>query len=298
MFQRAYLLLFLTTMFWGGNAIAGKLAVGKVSPMLLTSMRWGLALIILVTFALPQIRRDFAKIRKHWLLLAGLGAIGFTAFNVSLYSALEYTSAINVVIEQAGMPAIIFVANFLIFRIAASTQQVVGFFLTLAGVFIVASAGSLENLLTLSFNRGDIIMLFAITFYGGYTVALRYKPQIHWQSLISVLALSAFVVSLPFSIWEYLAGNTIVPGVEGFTIAAYTAIFPAIVGQVLYIKGNELIGSNRAGLFINLVPIFGTLMAVVILREAIQLYHLLALALVVGGIGLAESNKQPTLPST
>lgn len=291
MVMRAYLLLTLTTFFWGANAIAGKLAVGHISPMLLTSVRWGMALAILLCFALPQVKRDRAGIARHWLMLTLLGAFGFAAFNITLYSALEFTSAINVVIEQAGMPIVIFLANFLLFRIRVTGAQILGFLLTVAGVAVAASSGSLERLMALELNKGDAIMLFGVLLYGGYTVALRFKPEMHWQSLMSVMALAAFITSLPFTLWEISRDAVIWPDTRGWMVAAYTAIFPSLVAQVYFIRGTELIGSNRAGLFINLVPIFGTLMSVLILGEILHLYHVLALTLVIGGIALAERRK-------
>ncbi len=292
MTQRAYIYLVLTTLFWGANAIAGKLAVGEISPMLLTSVRWLLAVTLLMSFAWPQIRRDMPMIRKHWPVMAALGATGFACFNIALYSALEFTSAINVVILQAGMPLVIFIANFLIFRIPVTAGQVIGFFLTVAGVMTVASGGDIRQLLTLTLNRGDAIMLLAVLIYGGYTVALRYRPVLHWQSMMAVMATSAFLFSLPFTGWEIAVGRVIWPGPEGLAIAAYTAIFPSLISQVLFIQANGLIGSNRAGLFVNLVPIFGTILSVVVLRETLHIYHILALVLVMSGIALAERVKR------
>ena len=133
MHRTAYLLLLLTTLFWGGNAVAGKLAVGHVSPMLLTAARWGIARSsILLAIGWRQLRRRLAGgPRQHLLLLSALGAFGFTVFNVALYSALDYTSAINVSIEQAGIPMLIFLANFLLFRLRVSRAQIVGFVLSL-----------------------------------------------------------------------------------------------------------------------------------------------------------------------
>jgi len=289
---RAYVFLTITAMSWGGNAVAGKLAVGHISPMLLTSVRWGLALVVLLGFALPQVRRDLPVIRRHLPLLIAYGVFGFAFFNILLYSALEYTTAINVAIEQAGMPMVIFLANFLLFRIKASPAQIIGFALTLAGVAITASSGSLERLIGLQLGRGDALMLLAVLFYGGYTVALRYKPTLHWQSMISVMAASAFLTSLPFTAFEAASGSVIWPDTQGWLVAAFTAVFPSLVAQVMFIKGNEIIGSNRAGVFINLVPIFGTLLSVMILGERLQLYHVVALGLVLGGIWLAERGKR------
>lgn len=292
MTQRAYIYLMLTTLFWGANAVAGKLAVGVISPMLLTTMRWSLAVILLVSFAWPQIRRDMPAIRNHWPVLAALGAAGFAAFNITLYSALEYTSAINVVIMQAGMPLVIFLANLLIFRVAITGGQVLGFILTVAGVMTVASGGSIEQLLSLTLNRGDAIMLVAVLVYGGYTVALRYRPVMHWQSMMAVMATAAIAASIPFTIWEIAVGRVVWPGVEGLAIVAYTAIFPSLISQVLFIQANGMIGSNRAGLFVNLVPIFGTILSVLVLRETLHVFHIVALVLVMGGIWLAERVKR------
>lgn len=289
---RAYLFLVITALSWGGNAVAGKMAVGHISPMLLTSLRWAIACAILISFTLPQLRRDREVIRASLPLLMAYGAIGFTFFNNLLYSALQYTTAINVAIEQAGMPMLIFLANFLLFRIKVTPAQILGFLFTLSGVAITASGGSLARLIGLELNRGDALMLLAIICYGGYTVALRYKPQLHWQSMITVMAVSAFLTSLPFSAFEVARDSVIWPDTTGWLVAAFTAIFPALVAQVLYIRGNELIGSNRAGIFINLVPIFGTLLSVMILGEMLHVYHVVALGLVLGGIWLSERGKR------
>ena len=289
---RAYLFLIITAMSWGGNAVAGKLAVGHISPMILTSVRWAMAFAILLTFALPQVRRDIKTIRKHLPLLFCYGMFGFTFFNILLYSALEHTTAINVAIEQAGMPMVIFLANFILFRIKVTPAQIIGFALTMIGVGITASSGSLARLIALQLNQGDALMLLAVLFYGGYTVALRYKPVLHWQSMITVMAASAFITSLPFAAFEITRGTAILPDTTGWLVAAFTAVFPSLVAQVLYIKGNEIIGSNRAGIFINLVPIFGTLLSVMILGETLHLYHVVALALVLGGITLSERRRR------
>ncbi|MEM5474597.1 DMT family transporter [Hoeflea sp. AS60] len=298
MILRAYLFLIITSLSWGANAVAGKMAVGHISPMLLTSIRWGLALAILMTFALPQVRRDIRTIRANLPLLIAYGMCGFTFFNILLYSALEYTTAINVAIEQAGMPMVIFLANFILFRIRVTPAQIIGFVLTLTGVAITASSGSLARLIGLELNRGDALMLLAVLFYGGYTVALRYKPVLHWQSMITVMAASAFLTSLPFAAFEMARETVIWPDTTGWLVGAFTAVFPSLVAQVMFIKGNEIIGSNRAGIFINLVPIFGTLLSVMILSETMHLYHVAALVLVLGGIWLSERGKQQGAPVT
>jgi drug/metabolite transporter (DMT)-like permease len=288
MHNSAYLLLLLTTLFWGGNAIAGKLAIGHISPFALTFLRWVVALAILLPFAWKPLRRDWPLIRKNLPLLTTLGIIGFTCFNAAMYTALTLTSAVNVSIEQGAIPLVIIVVNFLVFRARATWLQLAGFLLSLVGVALTASHGDLLRLTEFDINFGDVLMLLAVAAYGIYTVALRFKPAIHWLSMISVLSAAALVSSLPLIAWEHAAGGLLMPDLRGWMIVVYTAVFPSVLSQVFYIRGNELIGANRAGLFVNLVPIFGTLLSILILGEDFHLYHAAALALVLCGIWLAE----------
>jgi drug/metabolite transporter (DMT)-like permease len=290
MHRTAYLLLVLTTLFWGGNAVAGKLAIGHVSPMLLTALRWGVAMVVLWLIGHKQLRIDWQLVRGNLPLLMALGFLGFAVFNIALYSALLYTTAINVSIEQAAMPMLIFAANFLLFRLRVTWLQIVGFVLSITGVALTASHGDPREFLALNVNFGDLLMLIGVIVYSAYTVALRLKPAIHWQSLMIVLTGVAFIGTLPFVAAEFYAGAGIVPDVQGLGVVAYTIFFPSIVAQIFYIKGVEMIGANRAGLFINLVPIFGTLLSVMILRETFHLYHGIAMVLVLGGIWLAEAS--------
>jgi len=286
--KAAYLLLLLTASFWGGNAVAGKLAAGHVSPMLLTALRWGGAAGVLLVFAGPRLAADWPVIRKHLVFLAGLGAAGFTVFNVALYTALLHTSALNASIEQAGIPLLIFLGNFLIFGLRPGPAQAAGFLLAAAGVVVTAGHGEIGRLVQLDINFGDALMLIAVAVYAAYTIALRYRPPIHWLSLMVVLCASAFLAAVPFVAAEFAAGAMILPDATGWSVVAYTVLFPSVLAQAFYIKGVALIGANRAGMFINLVPIFGALLSVVVLAEDFQAYHAIALPMVLGGIWLSE----------
>lgn len=284
----AYGLLLLTTMCWGANAVAGKLAVGHVSPLLLTQLRWLLAGVAALPFAWPHLKRDWPQIRAHIPLQLAYGGIGFACFNAALYSALNHTSAINVVIEQAGMPMVIFALNFLVLRQATRGVQLLGFVMTVIGVALTVSNGQLSRLLQLDLNIGDALMVLAILCYGGYTFALRFKPKMHWLSFITVICAAAAIGCLPFTVWEAARGATLMPDLQGSAVIVFAALGPGLIAQTCFIRSNELIGSNRAGLFINLVPIFGTVFSVLLLGEALHIYHVLALMLVLGGIALAE----------
>ena len=289
-YANATLLLVLTTLFWGGNAIAGKFAVGHVSPMILTALRWLIAAAILLLVAHRHLARDWPVIRANLGYLFLLGAFGFAAFNATLYSALKYTTAINVTILQAAMPMFIFVLNFLAFRTHVHWAQILGYTVTLAGVVLTATDGKPDQLLDLALNRGDLMMLAGSLIYATYSVALRARPDIHWLSFLTSLVISAAIVSLGLAAYEISNESAIWPATTtAWLLIAYTIVFPSLISQAFFVRGVELIGSNRAALFLNLVPIFGSLLAVIILGEAFQLFHALAMVLVIGGIALAQN---------
>lgn len=288
MHRNAYLVLVLATLFWGGNAVAGKLAVGHISPMLISAGRWLVAGTILALWGWRHVARDWPRIRANLPLLAVLGTLGFAVFNIALYGGLAFTSAINVSIEQAGVPLFVFIVGFVLFRTRVTTAQIAGFGLSLVGIAVVASHGEPARLFDLDLNLGDLMMVGGAMAYGAYTAMLRLKPDIHWCSLMVALSAVAFLASLPFVAAEAAFGTLAFPDARGLALMAYIVVFPSILAQILYIRGVEMIGANRAGLFMNLVPIFGTMLSILLIGEAFQPYHALALVLVLGGIGLAE----------
>ncbi|ANL41869.1 UNVERIFIED_ORG: drug/metabolite transporter (DMT)-like permease [Rhizobium esperanzae] len=298
----AYICLVIATLCWGGNSVAGKLAVGHISPMMLTFLRWFLAVALIALISVPQLKKDWPIARKNLPLLLCYGAIGYTLFNAMLYSAVQYTTAINVAIEQAGIPMLIFLLNFVFFRTGISLAQCFGFAITLVGVALTAAHGDLATLLQLQLNRGDGLMLIAIVAYSLYTIFLRWKPRVDWRTLMAFPAFAAMLTSLPLLLWEAGRDAAQWPDQAGWSITLYTAIFPSLLAQILYIKGVEAIGANRAGLFINLVPVFGTLLSVALVGETLQSFHMVSLALTLGGIAIAEIGRPkasaPTVPAS
>lgn len=293
----AYLCLMTATLFWAGNMVGGKIAVGHISPAMLNSLRWVLAMGIIFAISFKEIKADWPVIRRHLPLLLGYGFIGFGVFNTIMYTALVHTSTLNVVIEHAAMPLTIFVLNFALFRVRASWAQMAGFILTFAGVIVTASHGRIGNLAALELNIGDALMLINVLIYAGYTISLRWKPPIHWKSMMAIPTIGAVAACLPYLFWVSRDTGIIWPDATGWGVVIYAAIFPSLISQVCFIKGVGLIGANRAGLFINTIPLFGVILSVLILREALHSFHFVALALVVGGIILAEGSRL-TRPAT
>ena len=274
---------------WGGNAVAGKFAVGHVSPLMLTAARWTIASCLLLFLARRHLRTDWPIIKQRLVYLFCMGAIGFTVFNGLLYTALHYTTAVNVAILQGAMPMMIFLLNFIAFRVATTWAQALGYALTLIGVLLTAAAGNLDRLMALNVNVGDLLMLAAGVLYATYSVFLRSKPDIHWMSFLCLLVFSAALAAIPMALYEATTDSFIWPTtLTGWSVVAYTALLASIVAQAGYIRGVEMLGGNAAGLFLNLVPIFGVVLAVLLLGEAFTFHHALAMALVVGGIVIAQ----------
>ena len=288
-YDNAYLLLIVTTAIWGGNAVAGKLAVGHVTPMALTACRWIMAGSVFLIAAWPHLKKDWPILKKRLGYIFMMGFLGFAGFNIFLYTSLVFTTAVNVAIIQAAIPLVIFILNFLVFQIRTTLMQVIGYAITLAGVVLVVTKGNPLQIAGMAFNIGDLIILVAVALYAGYSVGLKSKPDVHPLSLMASFAIAAFLISMPAAMVEtvFLDGQWPTSG-QGMMVALYAGLGAAALSQFLFMRGVELIGSNRAGIFINFLPVFGSIFAVIILGEAFALFHLVALVLVVGGVMLAQ----------
>jgi len=287
-YSSAPFLLFLATLGWGSNTIASRLAVGEVSPMLLIFFRWGFVVVILLSLYWRQMIDEWPIIRPRlkWLLI--MGGCGLSLFNAFFYIAAHSTTAVNLGIIQSTMPGMILLGSFMFFGDRINRLQFSGLLLTLLGVGVIVTQGSLEQLMQLTFNHGDLLMIFACSFYAMYTVGLKSRPKISGMVMLAYFSVAAFLMTIPLMIFESFIYGTVMPGVKGFAIVFYIAIVPSFLSQIFFMRGVDLIGPGSAGLYANLVPIFSAIMAVLLLSEEFALFHLAAMLLVFGGIGLFE----------
>jgi len=289
---KAYLLLTATTLCWGANAILGKIAVGEISPMLLVTLRWLSVVILLLIFARKYLIQDWPILRHHLRYICLMGTLGFTAFNALFYVAAHSTSAINIGILQGSIPVFVLLGTFLLYQFRITTVQASGVAITLVGVITVASGGNIKLLADLSINQGDLYMLIACLFYAGYSIGLSRRPAVSALGLFSSIAVVAFIVSLPLLAIEIGSDKFQAPTPTGWIVVALVSILPSLIAQVFFMHGVSLIGPGRAGVFVNLVPVFTSILAVVFLQEAFEVFHAVSLGLVLGGIGLSELGKQ------
>ena len=287
-YSSAPFLLFLATLGWGSNTIASRLAVGEVSPMLLIFFRWGFVVVILLSLYWRQMIDEWPIIRPRlkWLLI--MGGCGLSLFNAFFYIAAHSTTAVNLGIIQSTMPGMILLGSFMFFGDRINRLQFSGLLLTLLGVGVIVTQGSLEKLMQLTFNHGDLLMIFACSFYAMYTVGLKSRPKISGMVMLAYFSVAAFLMTIPLMIFESFIYGTVMPGVKGFAIVFYIAMVPSFLSQIFFMRGVDLIGPGSAGLYANLVPIFSAIMAVLLLSEEFALFHLAAMLLVFGGIGLFE----------
>lgn len=288
---RAYFALTTAALCWAGNAIFGRLAVGEVSPLLLVSCRWLGALMLVLVFARHYLVRDWPVLRTHLRFIFAMGALGFAMFNTLFYIAAHTTTAVNLGILQGAIPVFVILSMFVAYRVRVTRVQLAGVCMTIIGVVTVSAAGSFERLLAMEFRAGDMLMIAACALYAGYTVALRHRPATSALGLFGGFVAAAFLTSIPLAVTEAMLGQLQWPTAKGWAIICLVSVFPSFLAQICFIQGVSSIGPNRAGVFVNLVPVFAALMAVLFLRESFETFHAVALAFVLCGIWLSERGK-------
>ena len=288
---QAYCLLILTTLCWGLNAVFARMTAGEISPMLLVSIRWLGTLVLLVLFARRTILEGLPTIRLHIGYTFLMGLVGLGGFGTLIYYSAYYTTAVNIGIIQGAMPAIVLVGSCWFFRTSVNLVQIVGIVVTMLGVVFVSISGELENMMSLSFNNGDLMMLIAVVFYGAYTVGLRRKHNLSSMVLFASVVGWAFISTLPLTIYEFASGRTVWPDENVWIIVGLIVLLPSFLSQICFIASVKLIGPARSGVFVNLVPVFASVLAVQLLGEAFEMYHGISLLLVLSGIYIFERYK-------
>ena len=271
----------------------GRAVAGVVPPVALAYWRWTGAFIVSIGFAWPYLKKDLPTLLRHWRMMLLLSATGIATYNTLSYLGLSSTTALNVLLLQSAGPLIIIVWAFALFRERPTPWQAAGVAVSLAGVAVIAAHGSLETLLALRLNRGDVWILIALAIYGIYAAMFRRRPQTHPMSfLVATMGIGSMMI-LPFYLWEYAAGARIRGGAEAWLSLAYIAVFPSFIAYLFFNRGIELVGASRAGQSWHLMPLFGSILAVLFLGEDFRPYHAAGIALIGAGIVLASVKPAP-----
>jgi drug/metabolite transporter (DMT)-like permease len=286
-FDQPYLLLSLTSLFWAGNTVLGRFIAGHVPPITLAFVRWFGAFLVLLPFAVRHLVRDWPVIRKHAGMMTLLALTGFSVFNTMAYYGLQYTTAINGLLIQSIAPLFVAMWMFALFGVRLTPRQAFGIAISLTGVVVIICRGSLDVLFAISFNRGDVWFLIALLFYGFYSAMLRTRPIMHPISFLAVGMGLGGLLLLPAVALELAGGRRVILDGETLLGFGYVCVFPSLLGYLFLNRGIEELGANRAAPFIHLVPVFGSVLAIVLLGERFELYHAIGYVLVFTGITVA-----------
>tara|TARA_A100001037_G_C15076535_1_gene602020 strand:+ start:78 stop:1007 length:930 start_codon:yes stop_codon:yes gene_type:complete len=280
-------LLTFSTIFWGGNAVAGRFAVGHISPFLLTHLRWFILAVFLLVLFRKRLQEAKELFRAGWIGFV-LGGMALGGFNMFFYIAAHHTTAINLGILQGSIPIIVIAGSFFFFKDRIRSLQALGILIGLTGVLVLASGGQLERLVGVEFNIGDLYMLIGCGLFAGYTLGLRKSPD--GDEIIGLLlfSITAQIVTVMGLAYEFKAGALFWPSMEGWLIVFFVTVFPSFLAHLFYMRSVQLIGVGICGLFLNLVPISASFLAVTLLSENFGVFHAVSLILVVLGLWLAQ----------
>lgn len=291
--SRAYPLLTVTALFWAGNSIVGRAARDLVPPAALSFWRWTFALALLLPLAWPHLKRDWPVLRANWPIVALLGALAIGSFNILLYTGLQSTTALNSMLIQSALPALVLVVGALVMGDRTSPRQIAGVLISLVGVLAIIARGDPAMLWGLQLNVGDAIIGGAVLLWALYSVLLRRRPAVHPLSFLAASMVVGIAVIVPFYVHELLSGRRIVPATGSALAIAYVSIFPSFLAYLFFNRGVELIGSAATGQYMNVMPLMGAGLAMLFLGEQLHLFHIAGLALIVVGI-LVAGRQQST----
>lgn len=280
-----YLLLILTTLFWSGNFVLSRGMHADIPPLALSFWRWLLALLIMLLFCSRTFwgQRTIVVRERRFIIIQGL--LGVTGFNSLIYLAVQTTTAVNAVLINSCVPIFIALCSLLINKEPLRPRQWAGILLSLSGVALILAGGSLAALLELEFNRGDLLVLCAGIVWALYSVNLkRYPKELHPFSFQIGIMIAGLIGIAPFYMVELSMARHMAVNTPTVNTLIYVAIFPSVLAFIFWNRAVRDIGANRAGVFIYLMPVFSSILAIIFLGESIEPYHLQGIGLVFAGI--------------
>ena len=286
--DQPYLLLSLASLFWAGNIVLGRYVAGHVPPMTLSCIRWVGACLTLLPFAWPHLKQDWPVLRERLPLIAVLSATGFAINNALSYWALQFTQAINALLIQSAGPLFVALWSLLLFGVRLTRGQLAGIALSLSGVLTIILRGDFAALAAIKPNIGDIMLIGALVAFGLYSALMPRRPVTHQLSLICFTMAFGALLLLPLSIWEYANGITLKFDAITIVTLVYIVIFPSTLAYLFFNRGIAMIGPNRAAPFFHLVPVFGSVMAILLLGEEPRPFHLAGYVMVFAGVVISS----------
>lgn len=284
-----YLLLALCALFWAGNWVIARGIQGLMSPVAMAFWRWLAALLILLPFVTKPMCEQWPVIRRSWKILVLLGILGVGAFNTLTYTGLKYTTATNGVLLNSVIPVLIIAINFVFLGQGIGWKQGVGVAISLCGILVIIGRGDPGMLLSLRLNPGDLWVLTAMLAWSVYTVCLRWRPaELSSRAFTGTLIVVGVLAILPLFAWDFVQGYATTWNAVTLSSVAYFAVFPSVLAYFFWNQAVARVGADRAGVFLHLMPLFGTVLSIAFLGEQLLAFHFAGAALIFSGIFIAS----------
>ncbi|WP_300653602.1 DMT family transporter [Pseudomonas sp.] len=288
--------LLLAVLCWSGNALVARAFAGDIPPLALSFWRWCLALTLLLPFVLAPLWRHRPQLRAAGWRLLVLGGLGIAGYNSMLYSAAQTTAAVNITLVNTCLPLMTFIGAGLLLGEWPQRRAWWGMGLAAIGLLVLITQGSWTTLTTLSFNRGDLIMLLAVADWALYSLLLRhwakYLLPIPALALLGVLMLLGVPLILPFYLYELSQGARFVVTPSNLGAIAYTAVFASLVAYLAWNHGVRVLGAAKAALSSYLMPVCTAALGWLLLGEGLQAFHWLGGGLIFAGLLLGTQMSQ------
>ena len=289
--NHAYLLMALTAIAWSGNAITARGLNDIIPPVGLAFWRWVVAAPILLVIAWPHLREDLPKVKENLPFLLVLSALSVAAYNTLLYQGLLSTTAINSFLINTLRPSIIVLLSIIFFRQGITLLQSLGFSLAFIGTITIVVRGDSSRLLNLDFNIGDLWILAATVCWAIYTVLLKKRPKMHATSFLAFTVILGILMLFPFYVWETIFIKPTPLRVETVGGVLYLAVISSIVAYLCYNRAVEIGGANKAGQVSYMLPIVGSGLAILLLGERFEFYHVIGFPLILAGVYFGSKGK-------
>ncbi len=293
----AALLLAAASLLWSGNFVIGRAVAGRVPPVALAFWRWAVALAVLLPFTWRAIRDAAPVLRRSWKILVPLGILGVGNFNLLVYVGLTGTTATNALLLNSACPAFILAISFAAGLGRPTARQLAGIALSLAGVVAIVTRGAPSAALSVAFARGDLWVLAAVLSWAAYTILLARRPAgVEPLALLAVLVAIGVAWIAPFYAVELARGARLRLDAVSAAAIGYVALFASIAAYALWNAGVAAIGASRAGVFLHLMPAFGSVLAAALLGESFRPFHAAGIALILAGVTLAGAVRPRAAP--
>jgi len=280
-----YLLLVIATLCWAGNFVLGRAMHNDIPPIAMNFWRWTIAVAILLPFVMKAVFKYKKIIFDNIWILISLSITGIAAYHCFVYVALHSTTTINAILMNSMIPFIVPIFSYFIDKSTVSIRQLLGIALSLIGVIFIVTQGSIETLTNLQFAFGDILMIFAAMLWSLYTVLLkRYPKELPPLVFLFIISSIGILLLAPFYAYELTTVGGFKLTINNILAISYIAIFAAVVAFICWNKAVPQVGANKAGLFIHLMPLFSSILAIIFLGEDFELFHLIGSLFILTGI--------------